>query len=134
MVQKFYLALKQREATRPLYEMCSFMKVKGVNVPVTDMSICHFYDASYYYHDYLYKVDMKEFKNIDMEEILRFLTKGKERWTYRMGTTISDTFNQELMTRKAKMWMKFVCSRIWPTIEMTKIGPIQAIITYGILQ
>ncbi|MBA0727530.1 hypothetical protein Golax_000509 [Gossypium laxum] len=30
--------------------------------------------------------------------------------------------------------MKFVCSRIWPTIEMSEIGPIQAIIIYGILQ
>ncbi|MFQ6662157.1 hypothetical protein Gotur_030060, partial [Gossypium turneri] len=38
------------------------------------------------------------------------------------------------MTPKAKMWMKFVCSRIWPTLEMSEIGPIQAIITYGILQ
>ncbi|MBA0650002.1 hypothetical protein Goklo_017495 [Gossypium klotzschianum] len=33
------------------------------------------------------------------------------------------------MTPKAKMWMKFVCSKI----EMPKIGPIHAI-TYGILQ
>ncbi|MBA0876830.1 hypothetical protein Goshw_023058, partial [Gossypium schwendimanii] len=26
MVQEFYLALKQREATRPFYEMCSVVK------------------------------------------------------------------------------------------------------------
>ncbi|MBA0701864.1 hypothetical protein Goari_020382 [Gossypium aridum] len=103
MVQEFNLALQQREATRPLYEMRSIVKIKGVNVPVTDMSICHFYDVSYYCRDYLYKADMKEFKNIDIEEILRFLTKGKERWTYQMGTTISVTFNQEVMTPKAKM-------------------------------
>ncbi|MBA0859185.1 hypothetical protein Goshw_004211 [Gossypium schwendimanii] len=32
------------------------------------------------------------------------------------------------------MWMKFFCSRIWPIIEMSEISPIQAIITYGILQ
>ncbi|MBA0611077.1 hypothetical protein Godav_011790, partial [Gossypium davidsonii] len=38
------------------------------------MSICQFYDAPYYYSDYLYKTDLKEFKNVDMEEILRFLT------------------------------------------------------------
>ncbi|KAK5811975.1 hypothetical protein PVK06_027368 [Gossypium arboreum] len=79
-------------------------------------------------------MDLKEFKNIDMEEILRFLMEGKEMWTYRIGTTIPETFNQELMTPRTKMWMRFFCSRIWPIVEMSEIGPIHAIITYGILQ
>ncbi|MBA0866216.1 hypothetical protein Goshw_018962, partial [Gossypium schwendimanii] len=38
------------------------------------------------------------------------------------------------MASKAKMWMKFVCSRIWPITKIFEISPIQAIITYGILQ
>ncbi|MBA0624804.1 hypothetical protein Godav_010092 [Gossypium davidsonii] len=134
VVQDFYLALKQREAAKQFYEMHSFVKVKRVNVPVTEMSIFQIYDAPYYYRYYLYKTDLKEFKNIDIEEILRFLTEGKEMWTYRMGTIIPEIFNQELITPKAKMWMKFVCSRIWPITKMSKISPIQAIITYGILQ
>ncbi|MBA0871559.1 hypothetical protein Goshw_027489 [Gossypium schwendimanii] len=46
---------------------------------------------------------------------------GKEMWTYRMGTTIPETFSQELMTPKAKMWMKFICSRIWLMIELSEI-------------
>ncbi|MBA0846248.1 hypothetical protein Goarm_022759 [Gossypium armourianum] len=58
--------------------MSSFVKFRGVNVPVTEMGICQIYDAPYYYRDYLYKIDMKEFRNIDTEEILRFLTVGKE--------------------------------------------------------
>ncbi|MBA0678097.1 hypothetical protein Goari_019459 [Gossypium aridum] len=98
------------------------------------MGIFQIYDVSYYYYDYLYKTNVKEFRNIDMEEILRFLIEGKEMWTYQTGKEIPKTFNQELMTPKAKIWMKFVCSRIWPTIEMAKISSIQAIITYGILQ
>ncbi|MBA0700964.1 hypothetical protein Goari_026891 [Gossypium aridum] len=103
MVQEFYLALKQREATRAFYEMRSFVKLRGVNVPVTEMSICQFYDVPYYYRDYLYKIDLKEFKNIDMEEILRFLIERKEMRTYRTGTTILETFNQDRMTPKTKM-------------------------------
>jgi len=51
-----------------------------------------------------------------------------------MGTAIPEMFLQELMTLKAKMWMKFLCLRIWPITEMFEISPIQAIITYGILQ
>ncbi|MBA0738353.1 hypothetical protein Gogos_011721 [Gossypium gossypioides] len=49
--------------------MRTFVKVSGVNVLVTERSIYQFYDAPYYYHDYLYKTDLKEFKNEDMEEI-----------------------------------------------------------------
>ncbi|MBA0786600.1 hypothetical protein Gotri_027278 [Gossypium trilobum] len=40
VVQEFYLELKQREASRPFYEMRSFVKVRGVNVPVTEIGIC----------------------------------------------------------------------------------------------
>ncbi|MBA0556190.1 hypothetical protein Golob_026315, partial [Gossypium lobatum] len=101
----------------PLAQLQKRSQVKGVKVSMTEMSICKFYDALYYYHDYLYKIDLKEFKNIDTEEILRFLTKGKEMWTYQTRTTILKTFNQELTTPKAKMWMKFVCLRMWPTLE-----------------
>ncbi|MBA0777667.1 hypothetical protein Gotri_005662 [Gossypium trilobum] len=112
VVQEFYLALKQKEAARPFYEMRSFVKVRGVNVLVTETSICQIYDAPYYYRDYLYQKKLKEFKNIDTNEVLIFLTTGKEMWTYQTGTAILETFNQELMTPKAKIWMKFVCSRI----------------------
>ncbi|MBA0781549.1 hypothetical protein Gotri_002463, partial [Gossypium trilobum] len=77
VVQEFYLALKQKEATRTFNEMSSFVKFRGVNVPVTEMGICQIYDAPYYYRGYLYKIYMKEFRNIDTEEMLRFLTVGK---------------------------------------------------------
>ncbi|MBA0696462.1 hypothetical protein Goari_003013, partial [Gossypium aridum] len=63
-------------AKEPL-KVLSFVKVRGVNVLITKMSICQIYDAPYYYHDYLYKIDLKEFENIDTEEILRFLMEGK---------------------------------------------------------
>ncbi|MBA0762948.1 hypothetical protein Gotri_012490 [Gossypium trilobum] len=92
-----------------------------------------FYDAPYYYYDYLYKTSLKEFKNVDMEEIFRFVTEGKEVWTYQPGTTIPKMFNQALMTPKAKIWMKFVCPRIWPTYDLVDISLIQAILVSVIL-
>ncbi|MBA0759656.1 hypothetical protein Gotri_022508 [Gossypium trilobum] len=61
--------------------MQSFVNVRGINVPVTKMSICQFYDAPYYYRHYLYKTDLKELKNVDTEEILRILMDRKEVWT-----------------------------------------------------
>ncbi|MBA0553749.1 hypothetical protein Golob_012900 [Gossypium lobatum] len=124
IVQKFYLTLKEREATMPFYEMRTFVKVRGVNILVIGRSIYQFSDAPYYYCDYLYKTSLKEFKNVDMEEIFRFLTKGKEVWTYQPRTTIPKMFNQALMTPKAKIWMKFVYLRIWPTYDLVDISPI----------
>ncbi|MBA0715810.1 hypothetical protein Golax_014691, partial [Gossypium laxum] len=108
--------------------MHSFVKAREVNVMLIEMSICQIYDAPYYYRDYLYKTHLKEFKNINTKEILSFLTEGKDMWLYQTGIGIPEMFNQELMTPKAKMWMKFICSRIWPIIEMSEISPIQVII------
>ncbi|MBA0645862.1 hypothetical protein Goklo_013902 [Gossypium klotzschianum] len=73
--------------------MRSFVKVRGVNVSVTEISTFQIYDVPYYYCDYLYKIDLKEFRNINTDEILRFLIEGKETWTYRTRTTIPKTFN-----------------------------------------
>ncbi|MBA0819583.1 hypothetical protein Gohar_021611 [Gossypium harknessii] len=47
VVQEFYLELKQREASKPFYEMRSFVKVRVVNVPVTEIGIFQIYDAPY---------------------------------------------------------------------------------------
>ncbi|KAK5803124.1 hypothetical protein PVK06_030765 [Gossypium arboreum] len=38
-----------------------------------------------------------------MEEVLRFLTKGKEVWRYQTGTKIPETFNQVLITPRKIM-------------------------------
>ncbi|MBA0666323.1 hypothetical protein Goklo_002745 [Gossypium klotzschianum] len=67
--QEFYLSLKEREAIRSFYELQTFVKVRRVNILVTERSICQFHDALYYYRNYLYKTDLKEFKTIDREEI-----------------------------------------------------------------
>ncbi|MBA0873664.1 hypothetical protein Goshw_005484 [Gossypium schwendimanii] len=93
---------QNREVGRPFYEMRSSVKVRGVHVLVTERSICQFYDAPYYYPDYLYNTDLKEFKNVDTEEILRFFMERKEIWTYQKGTAILETFNQALITPKVK--------------------------------
>ncbi|MBA0727731.1 hypothetical protein Golax_000696 [Gossypium laxum] len=53
----------------PPEEPIIILVVRGVHVLVTERSICEFYDAPYYYPDYLYKTDLKEFKNVDTEDI-----------------------------------------------------------------
>lgn len=101
---------------------------------MNELQIFIFYNAPYSYKGYLYRTILKEFKNINIDEVLQFLTAGKELWTYRASTTIPETFNQELIMPKAKIWMKFVCSRICSTTYTSKICPIHAILMYGILK
>ncbi|MBA0788018.1 hypothetical protein Gotri_027126 [Gossypium trilobum] len=38
------------------------------------------------------------------------------------------------MTPRAKIWMNFVCLRIWPTADLFNISPIQAILVNAMLQ
>ncbi|MBA0634066.1 hypothetical protein Godav_029730 [Gossypium davidsonii] len=45
VVQEFYLILKEREVMRPYYEMRTCVKVRGVDVLVTERSIFRFYDS-----------------------------------------------------------------------------------------
>ncbi|MBA0730691.1 hypothetical protein Golax_025563 [Gossypium laxum] len=122
VVQEFYLALKEREATGLYYEIRTHVKVRGVDVLVMIGSIFQFYDASYYYCDLMFKVDINQFENVDMEEILRSLIEGKEEWTYQSGTKLLVTFNQALMTTMSKIWMKFICLGILPTIDISNIN------------
>ncbi|MBA0698867.1 hypothetical protein Goari_000550, partial [Gossypium aridum] len=88
VVQEFYLALKEREATGLYYEIRTHVKVRGVDVLVMIGRIFQFYDTSYYYCDLMFKVDINQFENVDMEEILRSLIEGKEEWTYQSGTKL----------------------------------------------
>ncbi len=50
----------------------------------------------------MFRTDLKQFKKEYMNEVLRFLTEGKEEWTYQSGTKPPVTFNQALMTPMEK--------------------------------
>lgn len=54
------------------------LQSKGVDVLVTEGRICQFYDAPYYYYDFMFKTDLNQFKNIDIKEVKTSLTEGKE--------------------------------------------------------
>ncbi|MBA0860018.1 hypothetical protein Goshw_013184 [Gossypium schwendimanii] len=49
-------------------------------------------------------------EDIDMDSIIKFLTKGRGEWKYRAGTNISISFHQSIMFPNAKIWIQFVCT------------------------
>lgn len=72
---------KEREARRPFNEMRTYVTIRGIDVLVTPRVICQYYDAPYYFYDFLFKIDLCQFESINMEEVI-VLTKGRELWTY----------------------------------------------------
>ncbi|MBA0676987.1 hypothetical protein Goari_018417, partial [Gossypium aridum] len=100
VVQEFYLALKERETKRPYNDMRAY--VNGVDVLVTPGRIFQYFDAPYYYCDFLFRTDLYQFKNIDMDEVVMSLAEGREEWTYELGTNLPTT-NQALITPLQKI-------------------------------
>ncbi|MBA0696114.1 hypothetical protein Goari_002698, partial [Gossypium aridum] len=81
VVQELNLALKEREATRPYYELQTSVKVKGVNILLTDRSICQFYDASIWPTADLF--DMSPVQAIQVYAILQKKQISIGTWIYR---------------------------------------------------
>ncbi|MBA0709079.1 hypothetical protein Golax_024145, partial [Gossypium laxum] len=44
------------------------------------------------------------FRDIDMDNIINFLTEGRGEWKYRAGTNIPVYFHQAIMFLKDKIW------------------------------
>lgn len=77
---------------------------------VTLREIYEFYNAPYYESDFVDVSNLEYFRDLNMDNIINFLTKGRGEWKHRPGTDIPTSFNQEIMFPIAKMWMQFLCT------------------------
>ncbi|MBA0750733.1 hypothetical protein Gogos_002123, partial [Gossypium gossypioides] len=50
---------------------------RGEEVPITPKEICEFYDAPFYDKGFLSSIDLDKFKNIDMEDVIKYLTQAQ---------------------------------------------------------
>lgn len=77
--------------------------VRGEEVLITSREICEFYDILYYGKHFLNEIDLNTFKDIEMKDVVRYLTQGRGTWNYRLDTTLPTNFNQVIMFLVAKM-------------------------------
>ncbi|MBA0679438.1 hypothetical protein Goari_011204 [Gossypium aridum] len=108
--------------------------VWGKEVQVTPRIICDFYNVPYYENDFIDETDLEYFRDIDMDSIINFFTKGKGEWKYHAGTNITVFFHQAIMFPEAKIWIQFVYTRIMPTLNVSNINTFRAVLLYAILQ
>ncbi|MBA0733151.1 hypothetical protein Gogos_017190 [Gossypium gossypioides] len=78
IVQEFYASLRDQE----------FRSTKGhiwetVHVEVTPRIICDFYNSPCYEKDFIDEIDLEYFQDIDVDNIINFLTEGRGEYKYR---------------------------------------------------
>ncbi|MBA0637460.1 hypothetical protein Godav_000117 [Gossypium davidsonii] len=69
-----------------------------------------------------------------MDNIINYLTEGRGEWIYHPGTSTLTSFNQAIMFPNAKMWIQFVCTRIFTNLNLSNVNTCRAVLLYAILQ
>ncbi|MBA0660713.1 hypothetical protein Goklo_012685 [Gossypium klotzschianum] len=88
-VQEFYASLRDHESRNTDDHILDIVSVRGIEVKVTLRIICDSFNASYYNEDFIDEINLEYFRNIDMDNIISYLTEGRGEWKYRPGKTIS---------------------------------------------
>ncbi|KAH1097975.1 hypothetical protein J1N35_014896 [Gossypium stocksii] len=79
--------------------------VRSEEVPTTSKELCEFYNAHFYDKDFFSGTGINEFENIDMEDVIKYLTQGRGTWNYRLDMELPTNFNQAIIFSVAKIWM-----------------------------
>ncbi|MBA0847003.1 hypothetical protein Goshw_010984 [Gossypium schwendimanii] len=61
-----------------------------------------------------------------MEDVIKYLTRGRGSWNYRPDTELHTNFNQPTMFLVAKMWMQFIGTRLAPALNVSNVNVFQA--------
>ncbi|PPD67429.1 hypothetical protein GOBAR_DD35692 [Gossypium barbadense] len=88
---------------------------------------CGFYPAMYAC-DEIWNLDF------DMEGIINYLTEGHGKWTRQTNFEVPLKFNRAIMSPMAKIWMKFICSRLMPTHNASNVIAYRAIMLYSFME
>ncbi|TYH30787.1 hypothetical protein ES288_A01G122000v1 [Gossypium darwinii] len=69
----------------------------------------------------------------NMGDVINILTDGKGKWKCHLGIDFPISFSHEKLTLKARMWLKFINTRICPASDMSNINTFQETLLYAIL-
>ncbi|MBA0638497.1 hypothetical protein Godav_029073 [Gossypium davidsonii] len=92
-----------------------FLELQGR--PFIQEEIYEFYDVPYYSKDFLDNKKLDKFEDIDMEDIIKYLTRRRGTWNRR----------PDIDFPVAKMWILFIGTRIALVLNVSNINSFQAI-------
>ncbi|MBA0608989.1 hypothetical protein Godav_021130 [Gossypium davidsonii] len=100
-----------RHGTSVLRHRYNFLQ--GKELQVTPRIVCGFYNVPYYENDFIDETDLEYFWDIEMDNIINFFTEEMGEWKYRSSTNVLVSFHQAVMFPEAKIWIQFMCTKIW---------------------
>ncbi|MBA0730646.1 hypothetical protein Golax_026020 [Gossypium laxum] len=125
VVQEFYASLQDHETRNTEGHLWESILVRGKEVRVTPRIICDFYNIPYYENDFIDETDLEYFRDIVMDNIIIVLTEGRGEWKYCSGTNIPISFHKPFMFPEAKMWIQFVCTRIFHALNDSNVNTLR---------
>ncbi|MBA0568149.1 hypothetical protein Golob_005661 [Gossypium lobatum] len=64
--------------TRPYDAIWETITIRGKEMRVTPREICEFYNVAYYENSFLDNINLDTFRDIDMDDVVKYLTEGKD--------------------------------------------------------
>lgn len=133
IVQEFYASLTDHIIGGG-YGIESTKVIVREEVLIFSKEICEFYNIPYYEEDYVENINFNMLGNVDMEDVIKFLTQGRSTWNYRPNIGLPSKFNQAIIFPIVKIWMQFLCTRISPALNVSNVNAFQVVLLYGTLQ
>ncbi|MBA0765354.1 hypothetical protein Gotri_014567 [Gossypium trilobum] len=111
VVQEFYASFRDQEIRKRL--SWDTVTVRGKEVSITPRKICEFYDVPFYSKDFLNNIDLDKLEDIDMEDVIKYLTQDRGTWNHRLDTSFPTNFDPVIMFPR-----KQICVGRWIYCEM----------------
>ncbi|MBA0711076.1 hypothetical protein Golax_010308, partial [Gossypium laxum] len=93
---------------------------RGEEVSITPKEICEFYNAPFYDKDFLSSIDLDKFENIDMKDVIKYLTQGRERTQVCVGKWIYREMSRFLHSKKDGIFFPHLVTELcrWARVLM----------------
>ena len=74
------------------------------------------------------------FLNIDYQQLMRSLTRGRGEWKHHPSTSKVTTFQIKDPKLVPKVWYNFLCAKLKPSLHMSTVTKDKTILLYAIIQ
>ncbi|MBA0711147.1 hypothetical protein Golax_010365 [Gossypium laxum] len=108
VVKEFYASFRDQEMRKRQCESWDTITMRGEEVSITLKEICEFYDIPYYGKDFLNNTDLNTFEDIEMEDVINYLTQGRVslKWNNQLKAHKGASGNNEEKLDGMIKWMQ----------------------------
>ncbi|KAH1097254.1 hypothetical protein J1N35_014175 [Gossypium stocksii] len=93
-LRKFYVSLKDQVIKQGYNAVIIDIEVRGEDVSNSPNDICKLYNIPFYEKYFIDSIDLDKFQNINMEDVIKYLTQGQGSWNYKPNIELPTNFNK----------------------------------------